>query len=307
MGIQNFFKVFGKSGTETTLKKLSGNTLAVDASMEIYKACLGIKDVGGLTDASGNSTVHINVIVQQLGVFKKNGIELVYVFDNVNTTPLKLQELKKRDERREKEIKKKESRINNGKILELADSKSDKIIFKMTDEIVKDVQFILDCAGVPYITAPDGYEAEHLAAELTKRGLADYVLSSDSDVFMFGGSMIRKYNKTYTEFKLDKILSDFGLTQQQLINIGVALGCDFAQKRPGIGPKTVINPNKNESILDGSLLTDDQKIAAEYFASECPFEPEKAIISTKNLEKLEEWLIKKQFAESRVKTMIKKL
>lgn len=107
MGIQFFSKVFRPYNT-IKLKELSGRTIAIDAMTEIYRAVLGSKSVGMLTDKNGNNTMHINVIMANIIEMQKLGIKTIWVFDHVNSTeekqhhnPDKANELLKRRQRKD--------------------------------------------------------------------------------------------------------------------------------------------------------------------------------------------------------------
>jgi hypothetical protein len=108
MGVKGFTKVF-KSST-VTFKDLKNQTIAVDASLELYRAALGMKSVKGLTDALGAPTLHITVILANIIKYKLNKITTIWVFDHDpdqeqnsdHHNPLKIKELEERREKREK-------------------------------------------------------------------------------------------------------------------------------------------------------------------------------------------------------------
>lgn len=68
MGIKSFTKVFEYSD-EFLYKNFSDKNVVIDASMEIYRAALGMKTINALTDSTGKPTAHINTIL--LGVILK--------------------------------------------------------------------------------------------------------------------------------------------------------------------------------------------------------------------------------------------
>lgn len=128
MGIHGFAKAFD-SKEEVTLKDLKNQTLAIDASTEIYRAALGMQSVKGLTDKSGRSTLHISVLLSNMIKNHLNKIDMIWVFDfDPNKAknkechnPLKLKELEKRKKRRDeakkkiKELKKKQEELLKSK------------------------------------------------------------------------------------------------------------------------------------------------------------------------------------------------
>lgn len=104
MGIKSFTKVFEYSD-EFPYKNFRGKNVVIDASMEIYRAALGMKTINALTDSTGKPTAHINTIL--LGVIlklKSVNANQYWVFDYnthsedgiENHNPLKQLELEKR-------------------------------------------------------------------------------------------------------------------------------------------------------------------------------------------------------------------
>jgi hypothetical protein len=150
MGIQFFSKVFCPYN-KIKLKELSKKIIAIDAMTEIYRAALGSKSVGLLTDKNGNNTMHINVIMANIIEMQKLGIETIWVFDHVNITPEKVNEVIKRKQRKE-EAKEKLSDIK------LQELKSKERRFKLvadnnpTEEILLDDEsFIQNINDEPII------------------------------------------------------------------------------------------------------------------------------------------------------------
>lgn len=106
MGIPNFTHVFQNSG-EFKYKDFKDKNVVIDASVEIYRASLGMNKSEVLTDSSGNPTAHINVIL--LGVIlklKAAGASQYWVFDHNQQkdvefhNPYKQLELQKRKDKR---------------------------------------------------------------------------------------------------------------------------------------------------------------------------------------------------------------
>jgi hypothetical protein len=107
MGIKDFTKVFDNSG-EFKYNQFKDKHVVIDASIEIYRAALGMKMSEQLTNSFGVPTSHINTIL--LGVIlklKASGAKQYWIFDNSDVNdnndchnPLKQLELKKRKEKR---------------------------------------------------------------------------------------------------------------------------------------------------------------------------------------------------------------
>jgi DNA excision repair protein ERCC-5 len=129
-------------------------------------------------------------------------------------------------------IDKSESLLREQQKKELRDSD------EVTQEMVKEVQELLACFGIPYITAP--MEAEAQCAELLNLGLVDGIVTDDSDVFLFGGDKVYKnmfHEKNYVEFYNGRdIERELGLDRLKFIALAHLLGSDYTEGLKGIGP-----------------------------------------------------------------------
>lgn len=306
MGVKGFTKVFSKCD-EITLKDLKNTVLAIDASLELYRASLGMASVKGLTDSSGKPTLHISVILANIIKYKLNKIDTIWVFDfdpkkmknEECHNPLKLQELEDRRKRREKakkKIKELKSREEDSDCDLFSDSeeeesqsekdrkeiqKQEKIAFSLQSWMVNDIKLILNLLDIKWVEAPKGVEAECLAARLTHDDVseADAVLSSDADALLFGASTLIKKNtrtKKYHRFYLEDILEEKKISQDQLIQTGIVLGTDMYKDKEKklfyrIGPKSVINKIKS-GVLSEKFKDKDVKKAFRHFKSTCDVE-----------------------------------
>lgn len=110
--------------------------------------------------------------------------------------------------------------------------------------------------GVPVVQAPG--EAEAQASYMNLQGKVDAVCTEDTDCLVFGTStMIRDLNnkkEPLTEITRETILSDFGLSSEEFIDMCILCGCDYSPKIEGIGPvkafKFIKEFHSIEKILD---------------------------------------------------------
>lgn len=297
MGIKGFNKAI-TCYNKIKLADLSGFTLAIDASGEIYRAALGMGSVNQLTDAKGNSTVYIKVLLSVIRNLFEYNIKQIWVFDNPVPHPLKLV-LAERVARRAKataalskseskdehdaddaadvEDVKYETKIEPCKEKFVIDddttedtpaevkAKLEKQEFCLNAETVGNVMRILDAFMIPYIIAPPGIEAEHVAAQLTIDGKADAVLTNDADALLFGATRVVMRDRTkdgravksgggqLLDYHLQVILTKYGLTIKKLRYLGVVLGCDFYIDKP---EPTVVPPGTDPDDVE----TDDRPL-----------------------------------------------
>lgn len=286
MGIKNFFKIkihnnksrfdgqtIEKLGEVVTLKSLKGKRLCNDASLMIYQSMLS-QESNNLTDASGKTTVHITTILNKVLQQNEAGIEQIWIFDSPVVNPMKKREIERRKEKYEK-----------------YDS-----AYRLTTEHVQDIQKLLELLGVMYIVAPPGVEAECYGSHLCQsEGFCAYMISSDSDVLFFGGNLLRistqrsatgKTKKTvYQTFELSQVLSELGLTYDQFLIMGVALGSDWNEaNEQGIGPGTVMKKLKD------IYITPSMNAAIEYFKQDIDLGKSEMVKKNFNLPELLEFL-----------------
>lgn len=343
MGIQNFSKIFaGKEVKYTNLKNL---TVAVDASVIAYQSALGMKNINALTDSNGNPTIHINVVIAKCLNFKKYSMEQAWVFDfheKGYTNPSKILETEKRKKIREKaqkkimELQEKKASIKISDIQESKDElfssdedeeetkeninekihSQERAGFSMTDTIVNDIKFILDCFNIKWCESPKNYEAEAICAMLTDDELdgacCDLVWTTDTDAIIYGAKQIVrelkiKQKKKLMLYDLDSILNDNDINMDDLRKIAVISGCDHCDKTPKIGPKTVLKKFKNIE------LTEEQEKSMDVFKKTYNIsklnwhnENEDEFDDSKKIKNLLDWLESKNFNRERIKKQIDK-
>lgn len=302
MGIKDFFKIVHDDipieslGKEIDLKELEGKNICIDASWVIYSSLLALQYVEALSDEKGNPTGHINNVMQRIISYQSKNINQLWIFDNPESNPMKAAEYESRKARRESS--------NNAKAQ-----------FRMTSKQVNQIKKILDYAGVSYIEAPPGIEAEQYGACLCsgENPVCYAMLSGDSDVLIFGGKLIRQFKQKkpgrkakvtlYHLYDPEKIMSEYGITNDQFIEVAIALGSDFAPKVPRVGPKTVIK----RAIAGTIKFTEDQENAIDYIKSPIPVCMDHLHESGLDADKLRTYLSKRGFDTTRIDGFIEKL
>ncbi|KAG5437224.1 hypothetical protein PCANB_001016 [Pneumocystis canis] len=120
--------------------------------------------------------------------------------------------------------------------------KSKKGVDSITQIMVEECQTLLRLFGIPYITALT--EAEAQCAELVRLGLADGIITDDSDVFLFGGTRVYRnmfnHSKYVELYLLSDLEQEFNLGRENLIRLAHLLGSDYTEGVPKIGPVTAL-------------------------------------------------------------------
>lgn len=306
MGIKDFTKVFPPQGE---YKKISaivkpGCGMAKDASNEIHRALKGISNVHQLTDADGNPTIHIKVILANELECRKMGIQTFWVFDNPEPHPYKTEEIERR-----RSIK----RANEEKLEQATDASEIARLKKATTGLdaarVQEVKHLLTLLGVPWTQVPQDLEAEQVCAMLTRqREDIQYVLSTDADVLAFGARHLvkrttKEHKTVYQHFDLERILEDNDLTVADLAKIALMLGADFGgPKVPRVGPKTVLT-----KFRDHELNAVKQEVLEKVFLQEFDVDQLEWTTGEMNKAELTSWLTSKGFSAFKVHEQLSKV
>jgi len=236
------------------LEYLTGKTIAIDAYNAIYQFLSIIRQPNGtpLKDHTGKVTSHLSGLLYRTSKLLELGIKPIYVFDG--TPPvLKSAEIKRRSKVKEEALIKYKKAIKEGKIEEAR--KYAQATSRLKDYMQEDSKKLLSLMGLPWIQAPSEGEAQ--AAYLTKKGEADYCASQDYDSLLFGApKLIRNVtisgkrklarrnsyiNISPEIIELKKILTEYKITFEQLIDLSILIGTDFNPMGiKGLGPKTAL-------------------------------------------------------------------
>ena len=246
---------------EVELTDLSGKKIAIDAFNIVYQFLSIIRDrfTGEpLKDSKGRITSHLSGLLYRTSKLAEVGIRPIFVFDG-EPPEFKEKTIEQRANAKKEAKKKWKEAVEKGEeAIRYAQAAS-----KFTDEMVEDSKKLLGFMGMPFIQAKSEGEAQ--CAHMCKKGSVDYTGSQDFDSLLFGSPFLvrnlsitgrRKVprKETYIEIRpelieLEKILSELGITQKQLITMGILIGTDYAPGVKGVGPKTAFKLVKEHKTL----------------------------------------------------------
>jgi len=249
MGIKNLITVIEKYAPDAiknkTIKDYYGKTLGIDCNLMIYKVVLAVRMSGYDLKNDGIIVTHIHGILQKLVSFKKHDIKAIFVFDGV-PPDLKADTLKNRKKIWDSLNLKYEQAKSQDEKKRYYYHKSDITVLEIFE-----VMEIIKIFGFPVIESE--VEADITLAGLSRQGKIDAIVTDDLDILVFGGDNILKgfsvaEKKKFQEISLHRFLKDAGLTQDQLIDIAILIGCDYCPKAKKVGPVTaykLIKENDN--------------------------------------------------------------
>lgn len=308
--------------------QLRGRVIAIDAMNSLYQFLSIIRQRDGelLKDSKGRVTSHLSGLFYRTANLIEAGIKPVYVFDG-EPPKLKLRTVKQRRAVRKEAAKEWATALKDGRIKEA--KKFAQRAGRVNEQMIKQAQTLLSYMGLPWVQAPGEGEAQ--AAHLVQRGDTWAAASQDFDSLLFGAPILvrnlaitgkRKLPRkdVYIEvspevIELQPLLRELGVTQEQLVDIGILIGTDYNVGIKGIGPKKALELVREHGSIKQLMKTE----LGEKFAVD-PIEVRdiflKPDVATKyelkwgdpDPERIKEFLCREHdFSESRVQTGIDRL
>jgi len=255
-----------KAVEKTSLKKLSGKTIALDAYNILYQFLAIIRGADGrpLMDRRGRVTSHLSGLFFRTVNFLVEGLLPVYVFDG-RPPEMKRTTIEKRMAVREEAGRLYEAALESGD-LEAARLYAQRAA-TLEKYMVESAVDLLDAMGVPFVMAPAEGEAQ--AAYMAAKGSVYASGSQDMDSLLFGSPRLvrnlsivgrRKLPRRneYVEVEpeiihLQKVLEELQISREQLIDIGLLVGTDYSPQIRGVGPKTALKIIKEYGSLEKAV------------------------------------------------------
>ena len=244
------------------LEQLHGQIIAIDAMNSLYQFLSIIRQRDGelLKDSKGRITSHLSGLFYRTANLIEAGIRPVYVFDG-EPPKLKLRTVEQRRAVRKEAAEEWAAALKEGRVEEA--KKFAQRAGRVDERMIKQAQTLLGHMGLPWVQAPGEGEAQ--AAHLVQRGDVWAAASQDFDSLLFGAPMLvrnlaitgkRKlpgkdvYIEVFPEvIELQKLLRELGITQEQLVDIGILIGTDYNAGIKGIGPKKALELVKEQGSI----------------------------------------------------------
>ena len=253
------------------IRDLSGRWVAVDAFNTLYQFLSIIRQRDGtpLMDGQGNVTSHLSGLLYRTTNLIEAGVKVAFVFDGPAPS-FKAATLAERSETRDKAASAwEEARAAGEDGFKYAQAAS-----RINSEIIADGRRLIMAMGLPVIQAPSEGEAQ--AAHMAARGDVDYAGSQDYDSLLFGAPLVvrnlaitgkRKLPRKniYVDVEPEVInlqegLATLGITQKQLVEMGIMCGTDFNSGLERVGPRTALKLIREKGDLESILADRDDKI-----------------------------------------------
>jgi len=225
---------------------LASRTLAVDGYNAVYQflATLRQRDGQLFCDPEGRVTSHLMGVFYRTTSLLREGVLPVWVFDG-KPPERKTGTIRQRIAAKEKAEEQWQEALAAGD-LETARKKAAQTS-RLTRPMVEELRQLLSALGVPSIQAPSEGEAQ--AAAMAARGTVWATASEDYDSLLFGaprlvrGLAARSRGGASPGAQLidrAEVLSNLGISEEELILLGIVIGTDFNDGVRGYGPKKAL-------------------------------------------------------------------
>lgn len=259
MGIKQLSKLIKEKCPRGVVSRkynyFGSSKIAIDASLCIYQFLIAVRSDGMNLGFNDEATSHIIGMFYRTIKMVEAGIVPVYVFDG-KAPAMKVEELKKRLERREKADKLFEIATGLENKEEMVKQEKRKV--KVEQNHVDDCRRLLKLMGIPYITAVS--ESEAYCSFLCKQGAVKAVATEDMDALCFGAPyLLRNLNASQAkkldidEYNLNEILKGLDISMNAFIDLCILMGCDYCDTIKGVGYKRAFEFIKKHGCIEEIL------------------------------------------------------
>ncbi|XP_059474510.1 exonuclease 1 [Neocloeon triangulifer] len=237
MGVTGLLPLLKKSADQVNVSQLEGKTVAIDAYVWLHRGAFSCAD----RLARGEKTLgFVGYGQKMLNMLLAHKIKPILVFDG-RRLEAKADTEKKRHEIRKQNKQKAEELLKAGREPEARDflRRSVDVNHSMAIELIRVARKMnVDCIVAPH-------EADAQLAFLNRQGLAQVVITEDSDLILFGCSQILyklDVNGNGLMVRADKLHLTLGRPHEspeqlltKLRQMCILSGCDYVGSLPGVG------------------------------------------------------------------------
>ncbi|XP_067624634.1 exonuclease 1 [Eurosta solidaginis] len=235
MGINGLIPFLEKASSKVHLKEIRGSTVAVDTYCWLHKGAFGCAE----KLARGEDTdQYVQYCMRYVELLLSYDIKPILVFDGRHLPAKELTERRRRDSR-------KQSRKLAAELLRAGDKETARSHMRRCVDVTHEMalRVIHECRlrNVDCIVAP--YEADAQMAWFNIVDVAQYVITEDSDLTLFGAKRIvfkLDFTGTGLLVEADKLYLAMGSSKERYTfekfrRMCILSGCDYLDSLPGIG------------------------------------------------------------------------
>lgn len=244
---------------ELPWEALAGRSVAVDAYNAVYQFLATIRQRDGqpFSDPEGRITSHLIGVLYRTTSLLGQGVTPAWVFDG-KPPDLKAGTLRERFVAKERAETAWKEALEAGD-LETARKKAAQTS-RFSRSMAEETMELLRALGVPAIQAPSEGEAQ--AAAMAARGTVWAAASEDYDSLLFHAPrLVRGLAARLRQGKApaaqiidrEKLLEQLGISDEELLLIGLLVGTDFSDGVRGYGPKKALKLAREHLGWEGTL------------------------------------------------------
>lgn len=232
MGITGLLPLMKGAISSVKLSNLSGTVAAIDTNGWLHRACYSCGDKVYLNE---ETDAYINYCISMCSLLKKHNITPILVFDGQGL-PAKSETKEKRNQRKQ------EVRCKIEEMITAGDMRGARWLMRQCVDVTFEMchRVIVRCREekIDYIVAP--FEADAQISYLVNHGIADYAITEDSDLLVFGCKSILykldRENEKGDMLSLEKLDKCFkGFSQRKFQFMCILSGCDYLANIPKVG------------------------------------------------------------------------
>ncbi|XP_076443126.1 uncharacterized protein LOC143281736 [Babylonia areolata] len=235
MGIQGLLPFLKKIHTPVNISQFKGCTVAIDAYCWLHKGAFSCAEKLALGEKTEQ---YVYYCMKYVDCLLRNDLKPILVFDGCHLPSKKDVEVSRR-ERREVNRKKAAQLLREGKRQEAKECLQRCV--DITPQMALQLMNACRARGVDCIVAP--YEADAQLAYLNKAGIAQVIITEDSDLLLFGcEKVIFKMDffgngVLIEQSRLNEVvdIQDGFYTFEKFRYMCILSGCDYLPSLPGIG------------------------------------------------------------------------
>nr|XP_023016621.1 exonuclease 1 [Leptinotarsa decemlineata] len=236
MGISGLLPFLEKATKPCHISEFRGTTVVVDTYCWLHKAATAVS----FHSSDNDNHTYVNYCVKYIKLLRSHDIRPILVFDGKNLPAKSETELKRRESR----VK---AKHRAAELLRLGKTEEAKSYLKQSINITPEIAsaVIKEChkMNIDCIVAP--YESDAQLAYFNIKGIAELVITEDSDLMLFGCTrVIYKLDMQGCGYLVEadklhlatKIRPD-SYTFDKFRYMCILSGCDYVDSLPGIGLK----------------------------------------------------------------------
>ena len=278
MGIKNLNKLLTrhcKDGiSEINIKELSGNIVAIDTSIYLYK----YKYFGNILDCFTRQIIHLlknkitpiylfdgkpteeknKLLIERSEKYRKQKEEINELKENIEDYIIKIKTLK--EDETNNDVEKIEDLMDDLSELRVKLNSKSRSSVRVTKDDYKNLKQMFEDYGIFYYTCNG--ETDIYMKHFFNNNLIDYALTEDLDFLTHGCNKVL-YNYNFKKNKIllydcCKIKKELELNDEQFIDLCIMMGCDYTKSPKGIGYVTSYKLIKKYEAIENVIENIDK-------------------------------------------------